>query len=436
MKLLDSSRVRFGVAVLGFFTLLAGDAWRYSITWYGFGVIVLAVSAYSIGLLVRQRDKWSVGRLPYPLLAFLVLMTVSLAWSFYPSGTAVGLVATWLTIVSGVAYAITFSWAEILRILGVALRLILSLSLVFELVVSIFVRQPLLPFWYSYPDGKLAMSLYWSRNLLFANDKIQGITGNSVLLGFVALLGLIVFGIQYFSLAKETTTRLVRLRGLLWIALAAAMIALTRSATIIIAVVVIAAVLGAVLVIRTTRRRVLAYGVFGLVGVAAVLAFTVFRDVVFGLLGKSSTLTGRGTIWTDVIALAQERPVFGWGWVSYWVPWAAPFDTLAFEGGVHQYQAHNAWIDVWFQLGFVGLAVFIALVLSTVVRSWFMATDRPRSSARTAGEYTALSLLPLLVMVALLVQSTTESRMLVEYGLALLTITAVKTRLGERGNLP
>jgi exopolysaccharide production protein ExoQ len=432
MTVLDSSRFRFGVAVLGFFTLLAGDAWRYSITWFGFGVIVLAVSAVSIALLVRQRDRWAVGRLPYPLLVFLALITVSIAWSAYPSATAVGLVATWLTVISGVAFAVTFSWTELVRILGVALRIILGLSLVFELVVSVFVRQPLLPFWYSYPDGPLAMSLYWSRDLLFEGGKIQGITGNSVLLGFVALLGVIVFGIELLR-----TTR--RLRPALWLALAVVTLLLTRSATVTLAAAGVAVVLVAALALRranSPRARLGVYGGVLAVLVAVVAATTLLRGSLLGLLGKSDTLTGRSDIWDAVIGLAEQRPVFGWGWVSYWAPWAEPLGSLAFEGGVHQYQAHNAWLDVWMQVGIVGVVVFAALVLSTLVRSWFAATDRPRTDPRTSGDFTALSLLPLLIIVALIVQSFSESRILVESGLALLTIIAVKTRMGERGNLP
>jgi len=45
------------------------------------------------------------------------------------------------------------------------------------------------------------------------------------------------------------------------------------------------------------------------------------------------------------------------------MPWAAPFDTLAFRNGVRQLQAHNAWLDVWFQLGVIGVAIFAAFIV-------------------------------------------------------------------------
>jgi exopolysaccharide production protein ExoQ len=148
-------------------------------------------------------------------------------------------------------------------------------------------------------------------------------------------------------------------------------------------------------------------------------------------MGKGDTLTGRTDIWDSVIELAQQRPAFGWGWVSYWAPWVKPFDTLAFEGGVHQYQAHNAWLDLWLQVGVVGAVVFGVLLLSTIVRSWFLATDRPQFTPTRTGPFSAASMVPILILTALTVQSLVESRLLIEYGLVLLVIFAVKTKRGD-----
>jgi exopolysaccharide production protein ExoQ len=428
MRALDSTRFRFAVLTLGLLTVLAGDIWRYSITWFGFAAIVLAVSVFSVLLLVRHRADWRIGTLPYPLLAFLALSTVSILWSQYPSATAVGLAANWLTALSGVAFAVAFDWATILRALGLALRILLAGSLVFELVVSVFVRQPLLPFWYSYPEGPLAKSLYWSRDLLFEGGKIQGLPGNSALLGFLALLGLIVFGVQ---LAASTRRRGL---GVLWMLVAAVCVYLTRSATITVALVAVVVVLLAVAAFRVARSgriRGALYGLFALLTVALVVGGVFFRSQLLSLMGKGDTLTGRTNIWESVTALAQERPVFGWGWVSYWAPWAEPLNTLAFEGGVHQYQAHNAWLDLWLQLGVVGVVVFGALFVSTLVRSWFLATDRPQFEPGRQGAYSPVTALPILVLTALAVQSLVESRLIIEYGIVLLVVIAVKTRRGD-----
>ena len=150
-------------------------------------------------------------------------------------------------------------------------------------------------------------------------------------------------------------------------------------------------------------------------------------------LGKSEDLTGRFDIWNSVITLAAERPVFGWGWVSYWAPWVEPFNGLAVRKGVTYLQAHNAWLDVWLQLGILGVIVFAALVLSTLWRCWFFAVDRPRTGVVDDAPYAASALLPLLVIAALLAQSMAESRLLIEYGWVLLVVFAVFTKRAQGG---
>jgi exopolysaccharide production protein ExoQ len=418
-------------AVIAFFTLLAGDAWRYSITWWGFSAIAVGISVVSVLLLVRHRSRWSFGTLPLALLAFVVLAGLSVIWSQYPAGTALGFVSTVVTIISGVALAVTFTREELLRALGTALRIILAGSLVFELFVSLVLRAPLLPFWVDYSSygDDLPKLLFWSRDLILEGGKIQGLVGNSSLLGFVSLLGLIVFALQF---AAKTVNRW---SGAVWIALSLALIWMTRSATITIALVVLIAVVTAVLLLRLSRTRGQRLGVYGLMALVVVsipvIIFS-FGGRILDLLGKSDTLTGRAGIWEAVIGLAQQHPVLGWGWVSYWIPWIQPFDDLVVRGGVVQLHAHNAWLDMWMQLGIVGLVVFGALVLGTLLRSWSLAVDRKHLGVDRPARWDTVSLLPLLVMVALLVQSLAESRLLVEYGLALLVICAVSTKLPER----
>jgi O-antigen ligase len=274
--------------------------------------------------------------------------------------------------------------------------------------------------------------LFWSRDELFEvfhGGKIQGIVGNSALLAFVALLGIIVFAVQLMA------GTLTRRWAILWLVVAAANFVFANSATNVIGLLVVVLAAGALLLLRraSTHRARLRTSL-GLVGIALIGAIgaLVLRGPLLGLLGKTDTLTGRLGIWEAVITLAQQRPAAGWGWVGYWVPWVSPFDTLAFRNGVRQLHAHNAWIDLWFQLGVLGLIVFGALVISTLIRSWAYAVDRPQSGFEGASPYSAVTLLPVLIVVALIVQSLAESRLLVEYGLFLLALVAVKTKADQR----
>ena len=88
----------------------------------------------------------------------------------------------------------------------------------------------------------------------------------------------------------------------------------------------------------------------------------------------------------------------------------------------------QAWLDVWLQLGIVGVLVFAPIVFLTLQRTWFRAVDQPRRGPGPALPFATSALWPLLVLTGLIVQSITESRILIESGWLLLIILAVKTR--------
>lgn len=415
--------LRVAYAALMIFTLMAGDFWRNLLSWWGWGALVVLLLVGAVVALVLTRMK--LRRLPLALLAFIGLATVSVFWSFYPGATLIGVAGTWATTVAALFLAVLLTWAELLRALGIALRWILGLSLVFELLVAVIVRHPILPFFTDYGNAKLPKAFYWSRDLLVEGGRIQGIQGNANLLALSALLALIVFGIQ---LAGKSTRRPTTIA---WLVLAVAMLALTRSSTVLIATVVTLAVLGVILAVRATsdRSRILVYSGAGVLAAGAVTAALVFQGPLLTLLGKGEGLTGRVGIWDSVVQLAVQRPVFGWGWVSYWAPWVAPFDHLAVINGVTYLQAHNAWLDVWLQLGVIGVVLFAALVVTAFARSWLMAVDRVSPLPGNSAGYRAVALLPALVLTALLVQSLAESRLLIESDWALLACFAIKGKL-------
>jgi exopolysaccharide production protein ExoQ len=413
-------------AVLVFFTVLSGDTERYALTWFGWGAIILVIFVVALVILIRGRTRWRLAGLPFPLLAFLALAVLSIIWSAYRDWTVAAAFLSIVTAVGALSLAITFTLPQILRLLGHALRIILAASILFELVVSIFVRHPFTPWWTNYTGQTIHPAEYWSRDLLLKGDRIQGIMGNSDLLGFVALLGVIVFALEFSSRSMK--------RGWsgFWIVVALADIALTRSATVTVAAVIVVVAAIVLLLLRragTQRARRTISLVSILVILAGVAGAIILRAPLLRALGKSGTLTGRTGIWSEVISLASERPVLGWGWISYWLPGLAPFNNPAFtHGGIQYLQAHDAWLDLWLQLGVIGVVVFAAFALSALVRSWMMAVDRPQTGPGESGRYDASTLLPALILIALLAQSVAESRLLIEYGLLLLALFAIKTK--------
>ncbi|HEY1530175.1 MAG TPA: O-antigen ligase family protein [Galbitalea sp.] len=413
-------------AVIVFFTVLSGDTERYALTWFGWGAIILGIFVVALVIVIRARDRWRFRDLPFPMLAFLALTVLSVIWSDYRQYTAAAALLSIVTAVGALSLAVSFTLTQLLRLLGHALRIILAASILFELVVAVIVRHPFTPWWTDYGTQKIHPAEYWSRDLLLKGDRIQGIMGNSDLLGFVALLGVIVFAIEFASRSMN--------RGWsgFWIVVALTDIALTRSATVIVAavVVVVAAVILVLLRRAATPRGRRTVGIVSIVVVVVgIIGVLVLHAPLLKLLNKSSTLTGRTDIWGEVIKLASERPVVGWGWISYWVPGLKPFDQKVFRiGGIQYLQAHDAWLDLWLQLGIIGVIVFAAFALSALVRAWILAVDRPQLSAGTAGRFDPATLLPVLLLVALLAQSFAESRLLIEYGLLLLALFAIKTK--------
>jgi O-antigen ligase len=418
---------RSTLAVLTFFTLLAGDFWRNLIGWYGFAALCLAVAITLVVLISRDRGwrQLTPRRVPLIFTAFLGLAVVSIAWSFYPGATLLGLVAQAGPAIAAIFFATSMSWPRILTALGRATRWILGLSLLFEFIVAVFVRHPIIPFWVDYGDGTLPDAFFWSQADLFTGAPIQGIVGNRNLLAFIAVIALVCLVLEF------TSRSLGRRRSYAWIAVAVATLALTRSTTAIAVLVVVAVAAGILILMRRSnakqRRMVLAGSAIGIA--AAVALVVAFSSQILRLFGKSPDLTGRFDIWNAVTGLAQQRPVFGWGWVSYWVPWVEPFTHLAERKGVTYLQAHNAWLDVWLQLGIVGLVLFIGAVVGACWRSWWFAVDPQLDARGTPVPYVPVTLLPALILTLLVAQSFVESRMLVEGGFALLALMALKTRL-------
>lgn len=407
-----ASPYRLFLATFGFFTLAAGDVWRYLLSWWGWGAIILVFVTLAVIELVRSRVD--VRRLPILLFATLGLMTLSIAWSAYPGASVLGVVATLCTTVYAVFLATCFSWAELVDALARAMRLVLALSLIFELVVALFVHGPVLPLWVDYSGlDVIPKAFYWSRDLLLSGGRIQGIVGNANILAMAALLSLVA------EIARVVAGRGTRPGAVIWVAVAVGVLALTRSSTVFVAGAAVAVV---VVVAWFARRGAAVRRVATTIGLPVLVvilagAAVLFRGPLLALLGRSDDLTHRFDIWAIVADLAGQRPVAGWGWVSYWAPWVEPFDDLVVINGVTYFQAHNAWLDVFLQLGFIGAVIVGLFVLTTLIRTWSFALDGPRASA----------LVPLALLVAILVQSLAESRLLIEIGWALLVLVSIRT---------
>jgi exopolysaccharide production protein ExoQ len=421
-------RAKTWVASISVFTLMAGDAVRYSVGWYGWGVVLAFIGISSIAMFLRNDPMTTLRIVPWPLYALLAWMGVSTFWSAYPGWTALATLSQVLTSLFALFLVARFSWRHLLRVFSNVIRFILGASLVFEFVAAVFVRGPIAPIFKNYSGDKPpAPAFYWTQGHLFDGNRIQGIVGNSNLLAFAAMLGLVAFAVEY---AIVGTRRWISAISFLASALC---VDLAKSAGISFALVAVAvAALVSILVEGKEREVRHRYYRFAW-GTAAIAAITIllFRAQVFEFFGKSPDMTGRSGIWKIVLKMIGQHPWTGLGWISNWVPGVKPFEGLVVIDRVPYYQAHNAYLDVWMQIGLVGLLLLLTLIVITFVKAWRLAVRHT----------SALYLWPVLSFVGLLVWSATESRMLIEIGWVLLVLFAVKVwepeeTLEPRGRSP
>ncbi|WP_051701952.1 O-antigen ligase family protein [Mycetocola saprophilus] len=429
------------VATFALFVALAGDGLRNLLGFPGYLVVAAITLIACVVLTIRLRPRPLTGPWPLALTGYILFAVLSLIWSAYPGGSAITLLGMLACTAIALMLALVMTWNEIIGALTRAVQAVLALSIVFELVVSLIIRHPVLPFWVEY-GHKPPLLAYWSRNVLFTGDRIQGILGNANLLAFVALLGIILLGLRllaYPGLSPAARAREPR-RWVTaaWFALAVLLFALTRSSTLVLALAAVIVVGAAALWVRAGApgkqfaRSLIVGGIFAVGGIA----FWLLRDRVFSLLGKSSDLTGRAEIWATVIKQAEKSPILGNGFASPWVPWVEPFNHLVVRNRVLQLQAHNTWLDVWMQLGIIGVILLALALASALWRAWFTAIDRPRVDHNDARAFSPYALVPLLILVTLLVQSIAESRPLVESGwvlICLFALTGVRRPLMDAG---
>lgn len=122
----------------------------------------------------------------------------------------------------------------------------------------------------------------------------------------------------------------------------------------------------------TTGRSAAAMVLLWLAGLAlgvVVLRLAVGKplpEYVVESLGKDITLTGRTFLWVEVVRYALQRPLFGYGYGGFWIGDLGNdlWNTFTWRPN----QAHNGYLDVFVQLGVVGSALFLGLLIQTGAR--------------------------------------------------------------------
>lgn len=120
---------------------------------------------------------------------------------------------------------------------------------------------------------------------------------------------------------------------------------------------------------KWARRPLVLHGMVVLgVGIAFSALFLNMGSGLVQDLGRESTLTGRTAIWSSALRLVHN-PLLGAGFETFWI---GP-RLRQVESDIHQgvNQAHNGYIEIYLNLGLVGIVCLATLIFSGYRRTIF-----------------------------------------------------------------
>ncbi|WP_249353810.1 O-antigen ligase family protein [Microbacterium sp. 2FI] len=382
--------------------------------------IIVGLCLFGAGILVARRREISLLRLvPITVVAFLAWALASVFWSTDAATSFWSWVSTLALAFLAVVIGHVRDTLQTARALGDVLRVLLAASLAVEVLSGILLD---IPFRFLGVQGNLAQL-----------GPIQGIFGTRNLLGFVAVLALITFLIEYRTQSVRPGVSIAS------VVLAGSLATLSDSPTVLVLAVGVGAAVGALALVRHTApaRRVALQWTLGALVVVFVFVGYAARHPIIAWLGAGTDFSMRVNLWNMMVDYVRYRPVEGWGWFGPWSPRDFPFTQLNFRLDASHATGLNAYFDVLLQLGWVGLLIFVALAAIALVRSWLAASER-RS---VIYAWTPL------ILIALLIDSMFESFTLTGIGWLMLVLCAVRAGqsrswrdridiTGDEGGLP
>ncbi len=112
----------------------------------------------------------------------------------------------------------------------------------------------------------------------------------------------------------------------------------------------------------------------------SIVGWNNIKSTAFDVSGRDESLSGRDEVWKIVLVEGLKKPVFGSGYGAFWT-----------EGKgrqlVHTWnprQSHNAYLDLWLDLGIVGLGAMLLAFPWTLYMRWSAVKGKPGTRQRRA----------------------------------------------------
>jgi O-antigen ligase len=327
-----------------------------------FQLVALTIFLSAIALLIaRGVPSWAFGvlRQSWPLIVLTLLPLVSTLWSQAPGTTVRRAIALILSSTFAFFLVVKFNPRTIFNLLVVAFAIYLALSLLAAAIPGVGIT------------GSGAYAGAWRG---FAGEK--NVFGRGVALAVALLPTAAVLGLTdrpRFVLLYVTPLGL-------------ALLLLSHSATSLVAAfagIGLAGVLYVALGGRVGRMRLrpeigITFLLVAAISVALVVTFG--WTAILEALGRDPTLTGRTKLWRWAMAVNASREWLGSGYKAFWIDANTKyfFESFAwnqgpdgrsdsFSGPDH---AHSGYVDIYLELGLVGITALAATILSAFIRLW------------------------------------------------------------------
>lgn len=324
-----------------FILLIYSQGWLAPLINYGDAtaagsiIRVIYFPAYAAGLFLAGTALVQTlkGVIRSPFLVLLLLVTAaSWFWSVDPSATVRRFVAVTFTMMGGVALAARFRWPTLAEVCATAFAILAVLSVLVTL---------------ARPQWGLMSEIFpgaW-RGLWLEKNNL----GGNMTVGFG------------FCVAAAA---LVPARRRLWLGFALlcmGLVAVSTSKTALVVLALMIGCLGFVWLVRRGPAAGVAMGWIAVVGATLVAAAGLFAaDAVFEVLGKDATLTGRTEIWDGIVRVMEGHAWTGYGYGAIWddLDPYAPLAWITHYANFRAGHAHNGWMEIWLNIGLVGVIVF------------------------------------------------------------------------------
>lgn len=199
---------------------------------------------------------------------------------------------------------------------------------------------------------------------------LQGLYGNRNIIAYVMVIGLAAILADRFS---TLVGKIVKGAVVLLVLVTMFYIGSGTGSVAAGVVLLVAVVLRAMEWVSPRWRRRLRIPLGSLAIVALVAVFINFQQIL-DLLGKNATFSGRTPLWAGIIDAWRDAPVGGYGWGSVWayawfeIPDSPVRARINAFVGYPLNHGHNAILDVLVQVGLIGTLLYLALVVTSLVR--------------------------------------------------------------------